>query len=272
VIVKRGRESPAALQRRVIRTPVLIIAGLAWIATTVVGPMALTWHADGSAMNMQMGGSAHNSMMNQMSMPASPSPGLTSGFGWMWLLMLTAMMSPLLIAPLRHVSERSLSRRRARAMLLFLVPYVAIWTLGGFALEETAVLISRLGLFVLIVLAAAIVWQLSPARQRCLNRHHARPPVAAFGNAADLDAARFGAGQALWCVGSCWFLMLLPLLYAAGSVAAMACVSLWIWAEIFEKPRRPTWSIRFPVVVPRLIGGALPKRRPSGLAPAFAKA
>src|SRR5215210_1840943 len=44
-----------------------------------------------------------------------------------WLLMLTAMMSPQLIAPLRHIRERSFSKRRTRAMLLFVIGYIAVW-------------------------------------------------------------------------------------------------------------------------------------------------
>jgi len=38
-------------------------------------------------------------------------------------LMIAAMMSPLLMAPLRHVRDRSFARRRARAMLLFVAGY-----------------------------------------------------------------------------------------------------------------------------------------------------
>ena len=36
-----------------------------------------------------------------------------------WALMLAAMMPPIVVAPLRHVRDRSFATRRARAMLLF---------------------------------------------------------------------------------------------------------------------------------------------------------
>ena len=44
-----------------------------------------------------------------------------------WALMLAAMMSPLLVAPLRHVRDRSFISRRARAMLLFIAGYATVW-------------------------------------------------------------------------------------------------------------------------------------------------
>ncbi len=249
--------TPAARARRRIRTPVLIFATSAWIATIVADPMVWAWHTNATAMNMSMASSADPSMMNNMSMRGSASAGTSFGFLSMWLLMLSAMMSPLLIGPLRHLSQRSLSRRRGRATLLFLTPYVAIWALGGFALEMTSDVLSRLSLPIVVVFAVAIVWQLSPARKRCLNRHHAWPSLAAFGGDADRDAVRFGASQALWCFGSCWSLMLLPLVIATGSVALMAFVSLLIWAEQLEKPRRPAWGLRLPLTAVRLGNAAI---------------
>jgi len=45
-----------------------------------------------------------------------------------WLLMLAAMMPPLVAGPLGHVQERSFARRRLRAMSLFVIGYLAVWT------------------------------------------------------------------------------------------------------------------------------------------------
>src|SRR3954469_6845468 len=44
-----------------------------------------------------------------------------------WALMIVAMMTPLLVAPLRHVRDRSFARRRTRALSLFALGYFAIW-------------------------------------------------------------------------------------------------------------------------------------------------
>ena len=61
-----------------------------------------------------------------------------------------------------------------------------------------------------------LAWQCSPAKQVCLNRCHALRELAAFGRAADTDALIFGATQGVWCAGSCWAWMLLPLLLPGG--------------------------------------------------------
>jgi predicted metal-binding membrane protein len=167
------------------------------------------------------------------------------------------MMTPLLINPLRHLGERSLPHRRWRAMLQFVTAYAGIWIFGGIALLGIANLLDRFGLAATIALGAAILWQLTPAKQRCLNRHHARPPLAAFGRASDLDAVRFGASSASWCFGSCWALMLLPLVIMSGHLAVMAAVSIWIWAEGFNQPRRPTWRVSLPTTAARIAGGTL---------------
>ena len=51
----------------------------------------------------------------QMMLAMNPVSSLIVG----WALMLVAMMSPTLIAPIRHVIERSFKRRRVRSVTLF---------------------------------------------------------------------------------------------------------------------------------------------------------
>jgi predicted metal-binding membrane protein len=118
-------------------------------------------------------------------------------------------------------------------------------------------LVDRFGPAATIALAAAILWQLTPAKQWCLNRHHARPPLAAFGRASDLDAVRFGASSACWCFGSCWGLMLLPLVIMSSPLAVMAAISIWIWAEGLNQPRRPTWRVSLPTAAARIASATL---------------
>src|SRR5262249_23730881 len=48
-----------------------------------------------------------------------------------WMVMVPAMMFPLLISPVRIVAARSLWRRRDRAILQFLLGYLAAWALPG---------------------------------------------------------------------------------------------------------------------------------------------
>jgi predicted metal-binding membrane protein len=75
-----------------------------------------------------------------------------------------------------------------------------------------------------------------------------RPPkstrLAAFGAAADFDALLFGMKQGMWCAGSCWALMLFPMVFPRGHVFAMAAVAVLILGERLEEPRPPGWRLR----------------------------
>ena len=99
----------------------------------------------------------------------------------------------------------------------------------------------------------AFVWQCSPVKQRCLNRGHNHRELAAFGMAADLDVVSFGLMHALWCVGSCWALMLLPMLVLQGHFVAMALVTFVMNSERLERPRPVNWRLRFSGKLMRIV-------------------
>jgi predicted metal-binding membrane protein len=167
-----------------------------------------------------------------------------------WALMIVAMMLPLVIAPLRHVRDRGFARRRRRAMVLFLAGYGAVWMSAGVGLQTIALgarwlapaPLAGLGLAV----AVALLWQISPAKQRCLNRCHRQPPLAAFGTAADRGAFGFGLAHGSSCVGACWALMLLSMLVEGGHFLAMIAVALFLFAERLERPAPLAWRWRGP--------------------------
>jgi predicted metal-binding membrane protein len=165
-----------------------------------------------------------------------------------WALMLVAMMSPVLIAPVCHVRLRSFSHRRARSIAIFGAGYAVIWmAVGGVlvAIELAAKLLAPQSYLPAAgVVLIALVWQFSPIKQRCLNRCHAHTELAAFGAAADFAALRFGMTHGIWCAGSCWALMLLPMLLPRGHVVAMAVVAILIFSERLEEPMRPCWRWR----------------------------
>jgi predicted metal-binding membrane protein len=174
-----------------------------------------------------------------------------------WALMLAAMMSPLLIVPLRHAHDRSFARRRARAMLLFVAGYMAVWMTAGVGLQAMA-LAARWAapeplLCFGLAAAAAALWQVSPAKQWCLNRCHRQPHLAAFGAAADRDAFEFGLTNGASCIGACWALMLLPLLAGHGHIFAMIAVTLFIFAERLESPAPLAWRWRGPGKALRIV-------------------
>ena len=171
--------------------------------------------------------------------------------------MLVAMMAPLLIPALRHVSDRSLPHRRRRAVTLLVAGYAVTWSVAWVLLLALAAAISRLvphpAAALGCCLGVLIAWQVSPLKQRFLNRSHARPTLVAFGPAADADALRYGHTQARWCIGSCWALMLVPLLVPTQQLLVMLAVAAWIWAEQWEAPAPATWRVRLPVGATRLV-------------------
>ena len=174
-----------------------------------------------------------------------------------WLLMLAVMTPPLLVAPLRHVRERSFAHRRARAMFLFVIGYAAVWMIAGMGLQVLALAAQLAVSDTLVCLAlsasAAILWQVSPAKQWFLNRCHRRPQLAAFGAPADHAAFGFGLTHGTSCVGACWTLMLLPLFAGQGHVLMMLVVMLFAFAERLESPAPLAWRWRGPGKALRII-------------------
>jgi predicted metal-binding membrane protein len=224
----------AARERWRIQAPVLAVCAGAWILIVALPNGEVMHHAGGGAM----------------------MHGASRTFG-SWMLMMAAMMSPLVIAPTQHVHNRSFSRRRGRAVLLFLVSYGAVWTVIGFGLMWliSAVGVRASGWAVVVAGLIALMWQVSPLKQWCLNRCHGHRELVAFGAAADVDAVRFGLQHAVWCVGSCWALMLLPMALMRGHEIAMAAAGLWLFAERLERPAAARWGWRGPRKAVRIVVG-----------------
>jgi predicted metal-binding membrane protein len=173
---------------------------------------------------------------------------LSAGVAAKWLLMLSAMMAPALIAPIRFVRGNGFARRRTRSSLLFVLGYTALWMLVGAALWSVAAALQASIVSPSVQLAAglliALVWQCSPAKQVALNRCHARPALAAFGGTADRDAVTFGMTHGAWCAASCWAWMLVPLLAPAAHIAVMAIATVLIFCERLDNPAPPAWRWR----------------------------
>jgi predicted metal-binding membrane protein len=165
-----------------------------------------------------------------------------------WFAMLAAMMPPALISPIVYVRSRSFACRRQRSVALFIGGYIAIWTVAFVVLIPIQIaersLVSQFWIGASAAIIVALVWQSCPIKQICLNRCHAHRELAAFGYAADRDAVRFGLEQGIYCAGSCWALMLLPMLLPAWHLAAMAIATIVILADRIERPTTPNWRWR----------------------------
>ena len=139
------------------------------------------------------------------------------------VLMIAAMMFPMVLSSVRTVAARSLWRRRHRAILHFLVGYIAPWLL--FTLVAS---ILTAGLYssqaAAFAFGAAVLWQLTPVKRRALFACHRTIPIAARGWRAGRDCFRSGWIIGISCVASCWVLMLACML-SEHSLPAMLCAT-----------------------------------------------
>jgi predicted metal-binding membrane protein len=212
------------------------------------------------------GGDAGPSLSALCFSTASPSEAIASRLGaaltvaspvalaFAWSAMLAAMMPPLLAAQLRHVLARTLTRRRIRAVMLFLLGYLLMWLMAGAVLTLASLLLGSVAIAAAVPPSAAaaliaVFWQATPLKQSSLNRCHGKPPLAAFGLRAEADAFGYGAAHGAWCIGSCWALMLLPL--AAGPSLHLPVMAMVMTPLIVERARVPT-LVRWGAALPRL--------------------
>ena len=261
---------------------ILLISAIAWLMLLVnSGSIMYLAHHPQMAIGSGALTHAHHSMFDsevslasfQMLIEMNSIPTLAGG----WAVMLAAMMLPTLIRPIYHIRERSFKRRRARSVTLFVVGYAAMWMVAGGVLIAVVLMLNLLAphsyLSAVVVGIIAFVWQCSPLKQRCLNRGHNHRALVAFGIAADLDALRFGITHGVWCVGSCWALMLVPMLLLQGHVAAMAVVTFVMISERLEQPRPLRWHLHFPGKLLRIVVAQTRIRLqslPSGVRPSLA--
>ncbi|HEU5151755.1 MAG TPA: DUF2182 domain-containing protein [Iamia sp.] len=238
-----SRRSAAGVERRRVRRPVLVVVGAAWLVL-VLAP--LTTGPSGA------GQGVHHHHHAGASGAGGPAPTVDLR---LLAVMVVAMMGPLLVEPLRHVTRRTFPRLRARRAAAVVVGYLGPWLVAsvGLALvaDGAATALGRAGA-VAAALVLAVVWHGTPAHQACLNRTHRHGALAARAHRGDGAAVAAAAGHAGWCIATCGPVMLVAM--AAGhGVLAMAGATLWMVAERAEPARRPAWG---PVLPRRLLRAA----------------
>jgi predicted metal-binding membrane protein len=158
-------------------------------------------------------------------MDAGPGtdPGTLGFFAISWVVMMAAMMFPS-VAPMVLVFASIQRRRRDRsetavARGIFVAGYLLAWTAFGLAayglyvgvraLSIDALAWDRAGRWVAAgVIAAAALYQLTPAKDACLRR--CRGPLQFLTERwrdGRAGALRMGIEHGGWCVGCCWGLM-----------------------------------------------------------------
>lgn len=149
-----------------------------------------------------------------------------------WMAMTAAMMFPLVARAARMTAERSLWRRRHRAMLAFLLGYTACWLLFGVTLVALRLPARRE--FAVAALAVAGAWQLTRVKRLALAACHYRMPLAPRGWRADRDCVSYGWQIGARCVISCWAIMLACFL-AGHSLPAMLGLASIVTIERFTR-------------------------------------
>lgn len=153
-----------------------------------------------------------------------------------WVVMMVAMMFPS-IAPVTQAFA-AISRLRGQGMaatVVFVLGYLAVWTLGGLVPLAGGALAGRIPLAPEawsrlggIVIALAAAYQLSPLKNACLSE--CRSPIAFimnhdFGRGAR-GAVRAGVAHGIYCLGCCGGLMAVLAVVGLMNVAWMALFAL----------------------------------------------
>lgn len=164
-----------------------------------------------------------------------------------WVIMMVAMMFPT-AAPMILAFHKVQASKRARgesfvSTWVFVAAYMLVWSLSGALAYAGAVgaeaiaaqiklsgeAAARIG-GVLLIIAGA--YQLSPLKDMCLAK--CRTPITFILTAwrdGTMGALRMGLEHGFFCLGCCWLLFLLLFPLGVMNIAAMAVVTLLVYAE-----------------------------------------
>lgn len=164
-----------------------------------------------------------------------------------WVVMMVAMMFPT-AAPMIFTFARVHGEKRRRGQpfvpsFVFVSSYLAVWVVFGVLAYGAAVGAERLAeqsMWLMDnavriaggVLILAGLYQLSPLKRACLTK--CRTPMSfILGSWRDGYAGSFRMGleHGVYCLGCCWLLMVLLFPLGVMNVAAMALVTLAMFAE-----------------------------------------
>ncbi len=214
---------PLGRERNAILGTLLILSAACWAV------VAWQWYtADGSDMGLTMG----------MAAPL---------FLALWVAMMVAMMFPT-AAPMILMFARIQKGKSARGQTsvpawIFVGAYLAVWVAFGLAGYAAAIGAERLAdrsMWLMDaaprigggVLIAAGLYQLSPLKDVCLSK--CRTPMQ-FVLTSWRDgyggAWRMGIEHGVYCLGCCWMLFVILFPLGIMNVAAMALITLLIFAE-----------------------------------------
>jgi predicted metal-binding membrane protein len=217
--------NPLSVQRNVILGLLLALAAGAWAV--------LLWQSADADMDMTM---------------ASSTMGLRAPlFLTIWVTMMVAMMFPA-AAPMILTFHKVQAGKRERdeafvSTWVFVAAYILVWTLAGVAayagaLAAEAVAVraalssttaARIGGTVIIL---AGIYQLTPLKEVCLSK--CRTPITFIMTSwrdGAVGALRMGLLHGAYCLGCCWLLFVILFPLGIMNIAAMAVITLIVFAE-----------------------------------------
>jgi predicted metal-binding membrane protein len=211
------------------------------IGTAAVAALAWAYLAAGAGMDTEM----MADMPDMAPMPWTP-PYAAVAFA-MWWVMMIAMMTPsaaptvLLYATVKR--RQATASRAAIDAWIFLAGYLTAW--GGFSLAAVLAqwALGSLGLLSMAmastsailggaILIAAGLYQFTPLKQACLRfcespllflSRHWRPGTS--------GAFRMGLRHGSYCVGCCWFLMILLFVGGVMNLIWIVGIALYVAGE-----------------------------------------
>jgi predicted metal-binding membrane protein len=222
--MQRADTNPLLVQRNLVLGLLLALAAAAW-----------------ATLASQAGGDMDMAM-------SSPTMGMRAPlFLAIWVVMMVAMMFPT-AAPMILMFHRIQAGKRERgdtfvATWIFVAAYMVIWTLAGLAAYLGALAVEALARWEAlsataaariggVILIAAGLYQLSPLKDLCLSK--CRTPFAFIMTSwrdGTIGAMRMGLLHGVYCLGCCWLLFALLFPLGMMNIAAMASVTVLIFAE-----------------------------------------
>lgn len=211
------------------------------VAVGIAGVVALAWAYlfAGAGIDMSMAG-----------MPMEPmpwSPFYTALMFVMWWVMMIAMMVPgaapmvLLFTAIKR--KQGVSVRPLVEAWIFLGGYFLIW--AGFSLVAALVQwgLERIGLLSMamastsavfggVILLAAGLYQFTPIKSACLR--YCQSPVLFLSQnwqPGAVGALRMGLRHGSYCLGCCWFLMVLLFVSGVMNLVWIAGIALYVACE-----------------------------------------
>jgi predicted metal-binding membrane protein len=179
---------------------------------------------------------------------ASPTMGLRAPlFLAIWVTMMVAMMFPT-AAPMILTFHKVQAGKRERgdafvSTWMFVAAYILVWTLAGVAAYAGALAAEAIAVRAALssttaarvggaVIMLAGIYQLTPLKDLCLSK--CRTPITFIMTSwrdGAVGALRMGLLHGAYCLGCCWLLFVILFPLGIMNIAAMAVITLIVFAE-----------------------------------------